>query len=171
MSWTKWVKETLIDIFKSLLIVAAISGILFAYSGIWPPLVVVESGSMEPNLHRGDVVLIKNVQDRSDLDTFHGSDDVHFGRRGDVIVYGVPGRSTPIIHRTMRWVSEGEPIDGGLSARSPGFVTKGDANSYVDQISGVAPSPVKPEWVRGRAVLRIPAIGYVRLFVGETLHF
>ena len=38
--------------------VALVGALLFAATGIWPPMVAVESGSMEPTLERGDLVVV-----------------------------------------------------------------------------------------------------------------
>ena len=43
-------------ILKDLFFIFLIGGILFGVSGAWPPLVAIESESMEPNLHQGDLV-------------------------------------------------------------------------------------------------------------------
>lgn len=46
------------DIVSSVAIVAVIGLLLFTVSGVWPPLVAVESGSMEPNMERGDLIFV-----------------------------------------------------------------------------------------------------------------
>ncbi|MBS1263617.1 MAG: hypothetical protein MAG715_00800 [Methanonatronarchaeales archaeon] len=175
MVGARWLTSLVRDIAKSLLIVAVVSGTLFAYTGVWPPLVVVESGSMEPNLYRGDIVLVKAVDGggRDAVDTFREGGDEHFGMAGDVVVYNVPGdgRPTPIIHRAMYWTDVGGGTGGDEVATSPGYVTKGDANEINDQYLGIAPAPIRPEWIRGRAFFRVPLLGYVRLAFGELFHF
>ena len=45
-------------ILKDLFFIFLIGGILFGVSGAWPPLVAIESESMEPNLHQGDLVFV-----------------------------------------------------------------------------------------------------------------
>lgn len=106
---------------------------LTLYTGVWPPLVVVESGSMmhpdEDNygnlgtIDPGDLVLVKDVGDREEIGLFVDGDDGRYGRSGDVIVYYPENdrRRTPIIHRAMTWVTvpdDGSPcvvrwFDGG----------------------------------------------------------
>lgn len=97
------------------LLVALILLAMFAFTGKWPPLVVVESNSMmhgEDNLSHlgvidtGDLVLVKKVDSVSDIETYvDGCVSGHktYGDYGDVIVYKVNGQDlhTPIIHRTM----------------------------------------------------------------------
>ncbi len=68
---------------------------------------------------------------------------------GDVIVYVVPGKE-PIIHRVVEVNSEG-------------LITKGDNNGAADQASGGIAPVIKPENVKGKAVLRAPLLGYVKL--------
>ena len=96
-------------------------------------------------------------------------------------MYNPDGNSdrTPIIHRAMFWVEEGEnwygkadrQAIGGASgcadltncpAPHAGFVTKGDANSVYDQAQGLS-GPVRPSWVVGTAELRVPVLGCIRL--------
>jgi|APHM01.1.fsa_nt_gi Signal peptidase I len=38
--------------------VLLVGALLFAASGVWPPLVAVESGSMEPHMSKGDLVFV-----------------------------------------------------------------------------------------------------------------
>ncbi|MFP8956534.1 S26 family signal peptidase [Natrialbaceae archaeon A-CW3] len=151
------------DILSSVALVAFIGLLLFAISGIWPPLVAVESGSMEPNMERGDMIFVVAV------DRFVGDDPVDgtgvvtldtgvenghekFGKPGDVIIFRPNGAAheTPVIHRAHFWVEEGdnwvdeqansEYVNGNscnqiqaCPAPHDGFITKGDANSVYDQ--------------------------------------
>ncbi|MGA9079577.1 MAG: S26 family signal peptidase, partial [Halobacteriota archaeon] len=46
------------DILVALLVVAIIISLVYAYSGTVTPLVAVESGSMEPHINIGDLVLV-----------------------------------------------------------------------------------------------------------------
>ncbi|UTF55415.1 S26 family signal peptidase [Natronosalvus rutilus] len=155
------------DVLSSVALVAVIGLVLFGISGIWPPLVAVESGSMEPNMERGDMIFVV-AEDR-----FAGDDPVDgtgivtreaglenghekFGGAGDVIIFRPNGnaRETPVIHRAHFWVEADENwVDGqanpefvnGAScervracpAPHDGFVTKGDANSGYDQTANV----------------------------------
>ena len=181
------------DILSSVAIVAVIGLVLFGISGIWPPLVAVESGSMEPNMERGDLVFVVDnerfVADNSvegtgvvPLERAEETGHEKFGNPGDVIVFQPDGSpyQTPVIHRAHFWVEEGEnwvdtkadeEIIGGATceqvrncpAPHAGFITKGDANSGYDQHRGYVSGVVKPEWITGKASFRIPWLGHVRL--------
>ncbi len=154
------------DFVTSVAVVALIGLLLFAISGLWPPLVAVESGSMEPNMYKGDLIFLV------DTDRFVGDDAIDgtgvvtadrgeangyesFGQTGDVIVFqrNEADGGTPIIHRAHFWVEEGEDwiesqaddaIVGDTTcdevrtcpAAHDGFVTKGDNNQGYDQIQG-----------------------------------
>ncbi|MEM4232435.1 MAG: S26 family signal peptidase [Thermoplasmata archaeon] len=97
------------------LIVASMLLAMFAYTGQWPPLVVVESDSMMHNddnlselgvIDTGDMVLVKRVDDSRDIITYaEGFVTGHrsYGEYGDVVIYKVNGLDdrTPIIHRAM----------------------------------------------------------------------
>ena len=100
----------------------------FAYSGNWPPMVVIESGSMEHDdnplypepryshlgiIDTGDLVIVKQAE-KKDIVTYLGgkkTDYKKYGDYGDVIVYYKNGIETyngqpvtPVIHRAMAWV-------------------------------------------------------------------
>ena len=182
----------------SIIVVLTIGMLLFAISGVWPPLVAVESGSMEPHLYRGDLVFVMEETRFAPEFAVAGTGVVtaeaapeheyaKFGGPGDVIVYRPFGSNatTPVIHRAHFWVEEDENwydrVDPQyVSAEDceelrycpapyDGFITKGDnsvSNDYYDQARGIS-TPVKPEWVRGRAVIRIPWLGWVRLAVSD----
>ncbi|MFW5965385.1 MAG: S26 family signal peptidase [Halodesulfurarchaeum sp.] len=155
------VKGLVRDVVVSILVVVVVGATLFAISGVWPPLVAVESDSMDPHLQKGDLVLVMS-NDRFEsafasedtgivtAETGAGEDYHRFGGPGDVIVYQPGGSSaaTPIIHRAHLYVEEGENwydradrtiVDAdscedlaGCPAPTDGFVTKGDNPSTND---------------------------------------
>ncbi|SEQ78164.1 S24/S26 family peptidase [Natrinema salaciae] len=187
------------DIASSVAIVAVVGLLLFGVSGIWPPLVAVESGSMEPNMHRGDLIFVvdegRYAGDAAvagtgvvPLENGQESDHKKFGNPGDVIVFQPDGNpaETPVIHRAHFWVEEdekwvetkaSEEIVGNATctevatcpADHAGFVTKGDANNGYDQYGNGISDIVKPEWVQGKAMFRIPWLGHVRLTFDKIL--
>ncbi|QLG49775.1 S26 family signal peptidase [Natrinema halophilum] len=152
------------DILSSVAIVAVVGLLLFGVSGIWPPLVAVESGSMQPHMERGDLVFVveegRFVGDGSvegtgvvTLEQGQETGYTKFGKAGDVVVFKPDGSGfdTPVIHRAHFWVEEGDKwvntkanpefTDGATctevaSCPAPhdGFVTKGDNNPSYDQI-------------------------------------
>ena len=156
------------DLLSTLIIVAVVVGVGIAITGTWPFMVAVESGSMVPNMYKGDVVLLVSP-DRAKIVTWEEGKKTgykSFGNYGDVIVYypnGVKGR-TPIIHRAMYWVEKGEKMPNGEPAPNSGYITKGDHNNVYDQ--PYLSNPVKKEWIVGVAKFRIPFIGYFRLIFG-----
>lgn len=174
------------DIVISVAIVGGIALVLYGVSGIWPPMVAIESGSMEPGMSAGDIVFIVSPTafTPDDVETKHGivtheqGEEVgyeSFGDYGDAIVYRPDGSDsrTAIIHRAMFYVEEGdrwESMDGETKvAPHEGFVTKGDANEEYDQAQGLS-SVVKPEWVEGKAQYRVPLIGNLRLLFPSSAH-
>ena len=88
---------------------------MYAYTGLWPPLVVVESESMmhsEENvsyigvIDTGDMVLVKDVDSEDEVVTYaEGFVTGHrtYGDYGDVIIFNSMGNTanTPIIHRAV----------------------------------------------------------------------
>lgn len=162
------VTELIRDVVTTLITVAVIIGIGIVLTGTWPFMVAVESGSMEPHMHRGDVVFLVSP-DRTKIITWEEGKEMgykSFGDYGDVIVYYPNGDKsrTPIIHRAMYWVEKGEPMPNGEPAPHSGYITKGDHNHLPDQPK--LSSPVKKEWIVGVAKFRIPLVGYLRLIFG-----
>lgn len=187
-----WIREVATSVF----IVLLIGALLFGVSGVWPPMVAVESGSMDPNMVKGDLIV---VTDPGRFAPEAATNDVGvvpyqqartveyrtFGSYGSVVVFTYPGRvGSPIIHRVRFHVEEGENwVDraddrhlGGeecseivyCPAPHSGYITKGDNNAQYDQANGVSP-PVKPEWITGVARVRIPYLGWLRLIAtGEA---
>ena len=106
----------LVSTIKAFIIAPAIFllviGAIFLYSGIWPPMVVVESESMQHSDDRsyigvidtGDIVVVKKVDSYQEVTTYvEGLANGHstYGEPGDVIVYHRSGMPKPIIHRAM----------------------------------------------------------------------
>ncbi|MEM0466141.1 MAG: S26 family signal peptidase [Candidatus Thermoplasmatota archaeon] len=123
-----------------------------------------------------------------------------YGDYGDVIIYKPDGRDdvSQIIHRCMCWVdvySNGVETrytireygifnetsltipELGLYNKQPnpawthsGFLTKGDNNNVIDQVTTICRQPVKVEWISGKARLEIPWLGTINLFFEDILH-
>lgn len=109
------------DILTTAMWAVGIGLLLFAISGVWPPMVAVESDSMEPQMERGDLIFVMEegrlAGDGSHADTGvvtyragQQSGYSEFNNPGDVIIFRPDGngRETPIIHRAMFWVEDGE---------------------------------------------------------------
>jgi signal peptidase len=113
------------DVLTSVTAVLLVGLVLFAISGIWPPMVAVESPSMEPNMNTGDLVfVVDNDRFVPDAAVSHdnrttgvvpaeraaGTGHTEFARPGDVIIFMPDGndRKTPVIHRAMLFVTEAE---------------------------------------------------------------
>jgi signal peptidase len=105
------------DVLTAVIVILIIVAVMFAYTGVWPSMVVIESGSMMHDdsaygkigtIDPGDFTFVKKVNGRNDVVTYYqGKKAWHetYGNYGDVIVYiknGVGG--TPVIHRAMCWV-------------------------------------------------------------------
>jgi len=113
------------------------------------PLFAVASGSMEPTLYRGDLILVQGVLDFSQLN----ADDMNAPVPGEIIVFRVPGQPDPIVHRAVareyrnnHWY----------------FDTKGDANLNIDYWS-----PVSQDYIIGKVVGKAPWLGNFSLFMRE----
>ncbi len=111
--WRSWVR----DIAIAVLVMAIILGAIFAYTGVWPPLVVVESASMQHSstesylgvIDTGDLVFVQNAPTRADVVTYvqgRATGYTTYGDYGDVIIFRLHSRpqDTPIIHRAIMYV-------------------------------------------------------------------
>ncbi|MCL2550182.1 MAG: S26 family signal peptidase [Methanimicrococcus sp.] len=168
------VKGLLKDVAMVIGIVVAFLILCQLFFGLWTPMYVVSSGSMEPNMNVGDIVFVKNINRTTVItqeDTLaSGSSRLKFNGPGDVILYKPHGNSqyVPIIHRAMYYVEEGEPMwEGGPPAPHSGYITKGDnkiTNTMLDQQTTIsAHQPIKEEWIIGVAQFKIPYLGKIRL--------
>lgn len=108
---------------------------LQAWSGSRTPLLAIASGSMDPTLARGDLVLIEHV-DPSQISV------------GTIIAYSGSCLPSPTVHRVI------EITNGPGSSR---YITQGDANPSPD------PCPVSYSQILGKVVSVVPWIGYLIL--------
>lgn len=166
-------KEALIEAGKSLaealLIVAIIISVAYTATGTWRIGFAVESGSMEPNMHVGDLIFVQALH-RTNITTYEEGEMLNytsFNNYGDVIIYQRNGISseTPIIHRAMYWVKEGEEMPGGKPAPHAGYITKGDNKKTNPRPDQPGLEPVKHEWIVAVARARVPYLGYPSLIL------
>jgi len=141
---------------------------MFAYSGLWPPLVVIESNSMMHSddnhssigaIDTGDLVLVKKVNSLSDIETYMESQisgHKTYGDYGDVVIYkrGGSDASTPIIHRALIYL---EINSDGTSYRSESL-----RQAPTDKWSTSNPTDT---WDRLTSSLTINNVGYNHLSV------
>ena len=117
---------------------------------------VVLSGSMEPAISPGDVIIVNEVPASAIA-------------VGDVITFGDGQAAPPTTHRVV----DIQQTNDGLV-----FETKGDANENVD-IRTVAPADLRGKVMtlpvaipgNGHTLFVIPAIGYVSQFIDTPLGF
>jgi len=139
-------KKLLKNIISFLVYLAVLAGLIYGipkalvYSLETPhPMASITSGSMWPSLKRGDLVLIKGIKNKKELEV------------GDIVVYENPRGFT--IHRAV-------------ALKENILITKGDANNVNDspveyeQIIGRAVElKNKP--------LRLPYLGLISIFVSK----
>lgn len=168
-TWVSFGKDFL-SVIAFLIIFMVLSKLVF---GLWTPMVVVESGSMEPHMQIGDIIFVKSVDRVNIITNEEGKKAGYesFKNYGDVILYRPYGLEgvTPIIHRAMYRVEAGESMwEAGPSAPYSGYITKGDnavTNKHFDQEGQISyDMPVKDKWIIGTAQYRIPYLGYIKLF-------
>jgi signal peptidase len=114
------------------------------------PVLAVASGSMEPVLYKGDLIVIEGVEDVSDIQVGTKDSD----HPGDIIVFNEPGSSDElIVHRAVQKIYE----DGEYS-----FKTWGDNNLWQDGWT------VEENDVVGKYLgIKIPWLGNIALFFSD----
>jgi len=111
----------------------------FGYFGVQPT--VIYSGSMQPAIGVGDVVIISEVQ-------------VDMIQEGDIIQYRIGNITIPTIHRVYEIHGEGD---------AKVFITKGDGNDDPDS------NPILPEEIMGKAIFTLPKIGWISIIIKDTI--
>lgn len=97
-----------------------IASALFLWKGLGvlanthSPIVVVLSASMEPAIHRGDILFVSN--------------HTNTPRIGDVVVYMIPEKPIPIVHRATQVFYR---VEDGRNETY--MLTKGDNNNVDDR--------------------------------------
>ena len=108
-------------------------------------LFTIVSGSMEPAIKVGDVILDVRVDEAKTL------------KIGDVITFKSTNSLLPDMTITHRI------LDIRDSSGTLEFITKGDFNKTADS------TPVKPEDIIGKTVLKIPQLGHIQLFLATKM--
>jgi signal peptidase len=109
--------DILKDVIIAFIIVIIIISSIYIYTGNWPPVVVVESDSMQHSddesflgvIDTGDLVLVKAIESENDVIPYmKGKRTGHetYGEYGDVLIYRKNGYTdtTPVIHRAIVWL-------------------------------------------------------------------
>lgn len=118
------------------------------------PIVIVMSDSMEPSIHRGDLLFVKGI-DPEDIN--NGTID---GKEGDVVVFNARGLwnnapKDPVAHRVVsKWYNE--------TTNKWYFYTKGDANFHIDM------AVIPDDRIYGVVIGGIPYIGLVKIVLIDT---
>lgn len=132
----KTIWNTITTILVTLMVI--LSALLWGFRLFGFEVLVVQSGSMEPNYHVGSLVYVKPV-DAAEL------------KVGDVITFELGGgvRGT---HRIIEVLD-----DNG----SRSFRTKGDNNDHADA------NPIRPQAIVGEVQFTIPYLGFLITFVQQ----
>ena len=104
-------------------------------------VMIVQSGSMQPEIKMGSIVAIKPVDDY---------------KIGDVITFQIAKNKEPVTHRIY---------DIKVVGGEPRYITKGDANNAPDQ------REVSQREIIGKVLFNIPYLGYVVDFAQKPIGF
>lgn len=112
------------------------------------PIVVVLSGSMEPGVHRGDLLLLTNYDKTDRLVS------------GDIVVYKLPERQVPIVHRIIK-VHEDAKLNIDV-------LSKGDNNIPDDRdLYGPSRKWLDRPMIAGRAFAFLPYAGMLTIIMND----
>lgn len=105
------------DFLIAAIIILIILMVMYAYTRVWPPIVVIESTSMEHSnppygrigtIDAGDFTFVKKADNKEAIVTYYQGKKtgyMTYGNYGDVIIFRKNGKAgTPIIHRVIVWV-------------------------------------------------------------------
>ena len=104
------------DLLVAAIIVVVFLAAIYLYTGVWPPLVVVESSSMQHAdgesflgvIDTGDMVFQQAARTRADVVTYlqgRATGYATYGDYGDVIIFRRAGNPTPVIHRAIMYIT------------------------------------------------------------------
>src|SRR3989344_5475180 len=199
IEWVSWVIYLVSALVFAWLIYTLLGLILMTPS----PMVIVVSGSMEPVMYRGDVIVMQGVSPENitaeytelllptlretPMSAFASAEGVPpaslffingeripITEKGDVVVYNSTSfrnLGQPVIHRVVAKVR----AEDGLY-----LITKGDNNNVTDQDCGGVIAgrpdhecktfyPIPADEISGRALFKIPFVGYVKLLIFDDL--
>ena len=122
------------------------------------PVVIVISDSMEPNIHRGDLLFVRGIP----------PEDIRNGtiedQDGDIVVFDARGLwegapNDPVVHRVVnKWYND--------TTQKWYFYTKGDANFHIDM------AVIPEDRIYGIVFGGIPYIGLIKIvLIDAGLYF
>jgi signal peptidase len=109
----------------------------FGFFGVNPT--VIYSGSMQPTLHVGDIVIIQKTQ-------------VENLKQGDIIQYRKD--NVTYVHRIYAVTTDNQHIQ---------ITTKGDANDHPD------PDQITSDKILGKSLVTIPQLGWIQIIIKNFL--
>jgi signal peptidase I len=138
-------------------IVAIVLASLYAYAGVWPPLVVVESSSMQHSstesslgvIDTGDMVFQQAAPTTDSIVTYvrgRAAGYATYGDFGDVIIFRHDGSSTPVIHRAIMYVTLHVVVENGTARQTadvPEIASLPNSEWFAENRTGGAPRPTR----------------------------
>lgn len=111
------------------------------------PVVVVLTGSMEPSINRGDLLMLTNFERKALVS-------------GDIVVYKIPGKEIPIVHRVIK-VHES-------SHNNLKVLSKGDNNMVDDRgLYGPKRDWLDRDMIIGRVFGFLPYAGMLTILMND----
>lgn len=173
------------DISRVILAVVIIASLTMWLTGLTTPFVAVSSGSMEPNIMTGDLVITTApvgsppLASTDSIETSrNNTGTISFNKKGNVIVFQSNHHEIPVLHRAHHHTQKGEnwvenvdqeKLPENVScttletcpAPQTGYVTLGDNNPHYDQVGEY--DIVTENDIIGVAEYRIPYLGWLSI--------
>ena len=130
-------KKRMIPLSLSILIVVILVYLTSGYFHFWT--IAVASGSMEPKIKKGDVVIIEKIDKKYNK-----------LKKGDILAFKY--KNVIIVHRIIKIIKQQDEYY---------FYTKGDANSKEDNFM------VEKQMIIGKVNHKIPYIGIPTVWLNE----
>ncbi len=166
------------DVIIAFIIVLIIISSIYIYTSNWPPVVVVESDSMQHSddesflgvIDTGDLVLVKSIDSEDDVISYmKGKRIGHetYNEYGDVLIYRKNGfkDSTPVIHRALIWVEFNETTGNSFDIPELQHHKVGLEGDWY-----ILGNPSNDRWYNLRGTLVLRRIGYDEIDVSINLN-
>ncbi len=178
--WRRFLRSPLFEPVLAIIVIVVIVVSLYAYTETWPPMVVVESGSMQHGtndvlgvINTGDIVLVKSVSDPTSIPTYVDSEVSGFttyGEYGNVLLYiahdaaGNVLSTVPIIHRAIVWLNY-----NGTGFTMPSVFALSCPSEYVVLDPVGVPGCLSNPWQPEAGTLVLKNVGWQSVWVNISL--
>ena len=127
------------------------------------PMLAVASGSMEPTLYRGDLIIVQGGLNFAELHVgfYRLPNGTLNPTPGEIIVYYDPRHGKDPNHLIVHRAVEKYQHENGTWF----FYTKGDYRSGLDHDPWTEPYGLRQDYIVGKVIGKVPLVGHIPLFM------